>query len=100
MNSPPNPKFSTDENILLLELCQATIVPSGRQSEDKHDVRYLGLTLACLLFALQLVDVIEHAGIDRACMAVTARDRIGRFWLEVAEETDQDDDWDRNSQDQ
>ena len=29
MNSPPNPKFSTEETILLLELCQATIVPFG-----------------------------------------------------------------------
>ena len=37
---------------------------SERQSEDKCDVRYLGLTWASLLFALQLVDAIEHAGIE------------------------------------
>ncbi len=37
MNSPPKPRLSTTETALLLNLCQ-----------DKHDVRYLGLTLASL----------------------------------------------------
>ena len=48
MNSPPKPRLSTTETALLLNLCQATIVPFGGQSEDKHDVHYLDLTLTCL----------------------------------------------------
>src|ERR1700720_1638462 len=69
MYSPPNPKLSTDETISCWNCAKQRSFLSGRQREDKHDVRYLGLTLASLLLFYDGDPITDCSTVDLAPQA-------------------------------